>query len=177
MIRDLFLSTTPPLESLKLLSSLSPRPEILGLDNLEEEINEPFKLGSPRMKKKPSYVEIHADNQEYISSKQPDLIGLEQTGIQDGIKAESKSLSRIKLVNVMGTFKLCNPENTETFYLDLMKLYLSLKNASYLPKRFPAVIIRFISPKCTCLVFRNGKVNITGATSEINLLIGAKKCT
>jgi len=60
--------------------------------------------------------------------------------------------------------------------LDLMKIQLSLKNASFNPKWFPAVIIRFNFPKCTCLVFWNGKVISTGAKDELSLKLGSKKC-
>jgi len=59
--------------------------------------------------------------------------------------------------------------------LDLKKIVLSARNAEYNPKRFAAVIIRLRDPKTTALVFQSGKMVCTGAKSENDSLIAARK--
>ena len=49
--------------------------------------------------------------------------------------------------------------------LDLKTVALHLRNAEYNPKRFPAVSIRIRDPKTTALIFKSGKMVITGAKS------------
>eukprot|EP00201_Polytomella_parva_P024397 CAMPEP_0175038912 /NCGR_PEP_ID=MMETSP0052_2-20121109/186_1 /TAXON_ID=51329 ORGANISM="Polytomella parva, Strain SAG 63-3" /NCGR_SAMPLE_ID=MMETSP0052_2 /ASSEMBLY_ACC=CAM_ASM_000194 /LENGTH=202 /DNA_ID=CAMNT_0016300495 /DNA_START=117 /DNA_END=725 /DNA_ORIENTATION=+ len=59
--------------------------------------------------------------------------------------------------------------------LDLRKIAASAKNAEYNPKRFAAVIIRLKDPKTTALVFASGKMVCTGARSEEDAQLAAKK--
>jgi transcription initiation factor TFIID TATA-box-binding protein len=59
--------------------------------------------------------------------------------------------------------------------LDLRKIALSCRNAEYNPKRFAAVIIRIRDPKTTALIFNSGKMVITGAKSEEQSNIAAKR--
>ncbi len=49
--------------------------------------------------------------------------------------------------------------------LDLEKLASLIEEAEYDPDRFPALIVKLKKPKVSFLVFRNGKVNCTGAKS------------
>jgi transcription initiation factor TFIID TATA-box-binding protein len=51
--------------------------------------------------------------------------------------------------------------NTERM-LDLNKIVGNLQNAEYNPGRFPGLFIRFKHPKCVAIVFRNGKLILTG---------------
>lgn len=59
--------------------------------------------------------------------------------------------------------------------LDLKQIALHARNAEYNPKRFAAVIIRVRDPKTTALVFRSGKVVVTGAKSEDAARTAARK--
>jgi transcription initiation factor TFIID TATA-box-binding protein len=49
--------------------------------------------------------------------------------------------------------------------LDLVELESLLDNAEYNPDSFPALIVKLKEPKVSFLVFRNGKLNCTGAKS------------
>lgn len=49
--------------------------------------------------------------------------------------------------------------------LDLKNIAMRARNASYNPKRFSAVIMRIKNPYTTALMFRTGKVVVTGAKS------------
>lgn len=61
--------------------------------------------------------------------------------------------------------------------LDLKTVALHARNTEYNPKRFAAVIMRIRSPKTTCLIFRSGKIVITGAKSiEQSQFAGKKFC-
>lgn len=51
--------------------------------------------------------------------------------------------------------------------LDLLKLGNNCRNAQYNPKRFAALILRIKEPRTTALIFKNGKMVITGAKSEM----------
>ncbi|PHJ22826.1 tata-box binding protein tbp2 [Cystoisospora suis] len=50
--------------------------------------------------------------------------------------------------------------------LDLRLLAISCRFAEYNPRKINACILRLRTPKCTALVFRSGRVMITGARSE-----------
>merc|ERR1712078_675383 len=47
--------------------------------------------------------------------------------------------------------------------LDLRKVALKAKNTEYNPKRFHALIIRSREPKTTAMIFKTGKMVVTGA--------------
>jgi len=49
--------------------------------------------------------------------------------------------------------------------LDLAKLAITLMDVKYEPENFPGLIYRLKDPKATLLIFRTGKVVITGAKS------------
>ncbi|GAA5842998.1 hypothetical protein JCM9279_001824 [Rhodotorula babjevae] len=59
--------------------------------------------------------------------------------------------------------------------LDLKTIALHARNAEYNPKRFAAVIMRIREPKTTALVFASGKVVVTGAKSEDDARLAARK--
>lgn len=61
--------------------------------------------------------------------------------------------------------------------LDLRTIALKARNAEYKPKRFSAVILRIREPKATALVFRSGKIVVTGAKSEDCAKLAARKFT
>lgn len=59
--------------------------------------------------------------------------------------------------------------------LDLKKIALQARNAEYNPKRFAAVIMRIREPKTTALIFASGKMVCTGAKSEQQSKLAARK--
>ncbi|CAG0884030.1 unnamed protein product [Cyprideis torosa] len=59
--------------------------------------------------------------------------------------------------------------------LDLKKIALHARNAEYNPKRFAAVIMRIRDPRTTALIFSSGKMVCTGAKSEADSRLAARK--
>ncbi|KAF9661163.1 hypothetical protein SADUNF_Sadunf19G0039100 [Salix dunnii] len=59
--------------------------------------------------------------------------------------------------------------------LDLKQIALQARNAEYNPKRFAAVIMRIREPKTTALIFASGKMVCTGAKSEQQSKLAARK--
>jgi transcription initiation factor TFIID TATA-box-binding protein len=59
--------------------------------------------------------------------------------------------------------------------LDLKQIALHARNSEYNPKRFAAVIMRIKEPKTTALVFASGKMVCTGARSEDDATLAARK--
>ncbi|XP_025612199.1 TATA-box-binding protein isoform X1 [Arachis hypogaea] len=59
--------------------------------------------------------------------------------------------------------------------LDLKTIALQARNAEYNPKRFAAVIMRIREPKTTALIFASGKMVCTGAKSEQQSKLAARK--
>ncbi|CAN1180245.1 TATA-box-binding protein [Linum perenne] len=59
--------------------------------------------------------------------------------------------------------------------LDLKHIVLQARNAEYNPKRFSAVIMRIRDPKTTALIFASGKMVVTGAKSEHDSKLAARK--
>lgn len=59
--------------------------------------------------------------------------------------------------------------------LELKEIAKHARNAEFNPKRFAAVILRIREPKTTALVFASGKMVCTGAKSEDQCKLAAKK--
>lgn len=59
--------------------------------------------------------------------------------------------------------------------LDLKQVALTARNAEYNPRRFAAVIMRIRDPKSTALVFKSGKLVVTGTKSEADARLAARK--
>ncbi|NP_001153317.1 TATA binding protein [Nasonia vitripennis] len=59
--------------------------------------------------------------------------------------------------------------------LDLKKIALHARNAEFIPKRFAAVIMRIREPRTTALIFSSGKMVCTGAKSEEDSRLAARK--
>ncbi|KAL1495168.1 hypothetical protein AB1Y20_017033 [Prymnesium parvum] len=72
------------------------------------------------------------------------------------------------LQNVVATCDLAVP-------LDLKKIAMNARNAEYNPRRFAAVIMRVREPKTTALIFKSGKIVVTGAKSEQQAREAARK--
>jgi len=70
--------------------------------------------------------------------------------------------------NVVATANLMVP-------LDLKKIALTARNAEYNPRRFSAVIMRIRDPKSTALVFKSGKLVVTGTKSAADARQAARK--
>jgi transcription initiation factor TFIID TATA-box-binding protein len=75
---------------------------------------------------------------------------------------------QIKLTNIVATVNL-------GMQLELQKIAHSIKNAEYNPTRFQAVIMRISQPRATSLLFRSGKLIVTGAKTQHESLNAAKK--
>lgn len=59
--------------------------------------------------------------------------------------------------------------------LELKKIALQARNAEYNPRRFAAAILRIREPRTTALFFNSGKIVCTGAKSESQSRIAARK--
>lgn len=57
----------------------------------------------------------------------------------------------------------------------MKNIALSARNAEYNPKRFAAVIMRIREPRTTALIFSSGKMVCTGAKSEEQARLAARK--
>jgi len=73
-----------------------------------------------------------------------------------------------QLQNIVSTVNMC-------CRLDLKKIALHARNAEYNPKRFAAVIMRIREPRTTALIFTSGKMVCTGAKSEEDSRLAARK--
>jgi transcription initiation factor TFIID TATA-box-binding protein len=74
----------------------------------------------------------------------------------------------VRLQNVVASVNLLCP-------LDLRHIAMRARNAEYNPQRFAAVIMRIRDPRTTALIFSSGKVVITGARSEEDARLAARK--
>jgi len=59
--------------------------------------------------------------------------------------------------------------------LELKTIALHARNAEFNPKRFAAVIMRIREPRTTALIFSSGKMVCTGAKSEEDSRLAARK--
>ena len=59
--------------------------------------------------------------------------------------------------------------------LDLQYISTHAYNVEYNPKRFPAVTMRIRTPRTTALIFKNGKLVVTGAKIEHDAKIASRR--
>ena len=59
--------------------------------------------------------------------------------------------------------------------LDLKLLSSKLENFQYNPDRFPGLFARFKRPKCVIIIFKNGKLILTGLKSSENIDLTIKR--
>ena len=59
--------------------------------------------------------------------------------------------------------------------LDLDIIEQGVPNIEYNPDQFPGLILRLDSPKVTALIFRSGKMVVTGAKRTVDLIKAVKK--
>ncbi|MEI8364293.1 MAG: TATA-box-binding protein [archaeon] len=61
--------------------------------------------------------------------------------------------------------------------LDLYNLAAAIPDVEYEPEQFPGAIFKIKEPKVSLLLFKNGKIIISGAASEKDIVAGIKKAT
>ncbi|AEM39310.1 TATA-box binding family protein [Pyrolobus fumarii 1A] len=59
--------------------------------------------------------------------------------------------------------------------LDLYAIETSIPNVEYNPEQFPGLVFRLEEPKVTALIFKSGKMVVTGAKSTQQLIEAVKK--
>ncbi|VWU51015.1 TATA-box-binding protein [Hepatocystis sp. ex Piliocolobus tephrosceles] len=59
--------------------------------------------------------------------------------------------------------------------IDLRFIALSIRNAEYNPTKINTLIIRLNKPKCTALIFKSGRIMLTGTKTKTDSLNGCKK--
>lgn len=59
--------------------------------------------------------------------------------------------------------------------LVLKNINVKLSNTEYNPEQFPGLFIRFKYPKCVIIIFRNGKIIITGLKSFNQIKLALKR--
>jgi len=82
------------------------------------------------------------------------------------LSREVKPVTRIE--NIVATVILDQP-------LDLLAIEKNVPNATYQPDQFPGLILRLDRPKTTALVFKSGKMVVTGAKSIKTLVAAVKR--
>ena len=104
-----------------------------------------------------------------IGIKPADLSGLKNQAANVAVGDESSASGIVPtLQNIVATVNLdCR--------LELKTIALHARNAEYNPKRFAAVIMRIREPKTTALIFASGKMVVTGAKSEDDSKLAARK--
>lgn len=98
----------------------------------------------------------------------PSLQGGTTPGPMTPMTPSGEAGSIPQLQNIVSTVNL-------SCKLDLKRIALHARNAEYNPKRFAAVIMRIREPRTTALIFSSGKMVCTGAKSEDDSRLAARK--
>ena len=61
--------------------------------------------------------------------------------------------------------------------LDLYNLAVSIPNIEYEPEQFPGAILKLKEPKVSMLLFKNGKIICSGASSELQIAQAIRKAS
>ncbi|XP_071934147.1 TATA-box-binding protein-like [Coffea arabica] len=86
------------------------------------------------------------------------------------IENSSGTIPKPTIQNIVSTVNL-------NCMLDLKAIAMHARNAEYNPRRFAAVIMRIREPKTTALIFATGKIVCTGAKSEAQSKLAARRYT
>ena len=119
-------------------------------------------------KEKENEEEINKDVVVNKNGNDKDDVEEEQEGEGEDEDEDDEKESAIQLQNVVATVNL-------SVTIDLEKLSVSLSNTEFNPRRFAAVIMRIREPRTTALVFKSGKMIITGAKNIDHSKRAAKK--
>ena len=74
---------------------------------------------------------------------------------------------KYEIVNLVST-------GTLNVSLDLYQLAYKLDNIEYEPEQFPGAILRIKNPRCSMLIFKNGKINVAGCKTEEDMVKAIK---
>ncbi|MEM4327039.1 MAG: TATA-box-binding protein, partial [Candidatus Diapherotrites archaeon] len=61
--------------------------------------------------------------------------------------------------------------------IDLYNLAVSVPNVEYEPEQFPGAILKLKEPKVSMLIFKNGKIICSGASSESQIPLAIYKAS
>lgn len=112
------------------------------------------------------------DSDDVTQSKQGDGIGGEAAAAEvpplDALVPVADSYPSPVVQNIIASVHLGQE-------LDLRTIAVSARNAEYNPKKVNAVIMRIRDPKSTGLLYRCGRMMVTGAREEEDARLGARK--
>lgn len=90
------------------------------------------------------------------------------TAITPMASGSNQAKNSIKIQNCVATVSLgCD--------LKLLDIYCRTRFSEYNPARFQGVVMRILEPRVTALVFRSGKIVCTGARTEHDSYVAARK--
>ncbi len=84
------------------------------------------------------------------------------------MSAEAEPKPTIKIENIVATVSI--DQN-----IDLERIEREFENVEYDPDQFPGLIFRLEEPRVTALIFKSGKMVVTGAKSTQELIQAVKK--
>lgn len=90
--------------------------------------------------------------------------------VQHGVgqKEAEESKPTINIENIVATVSLDQP-------LDLYAIERAIPSVEYNPEQFPGLVYRLEEPRVTALIFKSGKMVVTGAKSTQQLIEAVKK--
>ncbi|NXY23205.1 TBPL2 protein, partial [Atrichornis clamosus] len=155
---------------------LSFLPDVTQEQNLSEDGHEMQKeLGGSIPRNEDSGVFMDEGSMSYPGATQPSSAAsgmcpplTPMTPVTPATSASESSGIVPQLQNIVSTVNLACK-------LDLKNIALHARNAEYNPKRFAAVIMRIREPRTTALIFSSGKMVCTGAKSEEQSRLAARK--
>ncbi|ANQ08624.1 TATA-box-binding protein [Plasmodium coatneyi] len=74
----------------------------------------------------------------------------------------------LKIHNIIASANLCVD-------IDLRLVAISIRNAEYNPSKINTLIVRLNKPKCTVLIFKSGRLMLTGTKTKADAIYGCKK--
>ncbi|GAW81493.1 TATA-box binding protein [Plasmodium gonderi] len=93
----------------------------------------------------------------------------------DEVASEKQSKNKLvhknitlNIHNIIASANVC----TE---VDLRLIAISIRNAEYNPSKINTLIVRLNKPKCTALIFKNGRIMLTGTKTKGEAIHGCKK--
>ena len=96
------------------------------------------------------------------------MVGVHEEGQTVDLSYLGLPTPEIRIENIVATVILENQ-------LDLNLIETKIKEVDYNPDQFPGLVYRLESPKVTVLIFKSGKMVITGAKSVKQLIYVVKK--
>lgn len=147
------------------------------MDNIKS--NDPIKNNSNNSYNN-NFLDMNFLEQDQLfleNINQDNVVSAHYTSEYDNNEKEKSDDLKNKLVHKNISLNIHNIISSANLCIDinLRLVAVSIRNAEYNPSKINTLIIRLNKPQCTALIFKNGRIMLTGTRTKKDSIMGCKK--